>query len=179
MQECPSAQEVADTFQSNYGLVVSVAIRFAPTPELVYDVVHQAFVEFMESAMRGHWVPSRDPAPLLYRITKNTAANLWRRERQYSTEVTRMISEKLMQSPDERTDETSEATCGAVKALKGCMGELNAKSREMIEQHYLHDISLERIAERLSVPSNSLRKTLFRIRIKLRDCITRKLNDVR
>lgn len=171
----PSVQAVAETFQSHYGLIVTAAFRFAPTPELVYDIVHQTFVEFMETAMKGHWDTTRDPAPFLYRITKNTAVNFWRREKLHSTETMCAIGEILMRSSANDEDDF-ESLNERLDALNHCLAELPPKSREVIEQHYLHDVTLESLARRLAMPSNSLRKTVFRLRLKLRDCITRYLN---
>lgn len=176
MGNIPDAQLVTETFQSHYGLVVTAAGRFAPTPDLVYDVVHQTFIDFMNTAMRGGWDPEDNPGPLLYEIAKNRAIDIWKKERMLTGENRQRIGERLMQMQRSREIDLPAAD-RRIDALDDCLRKLTPKAREIIEQHYFGKMPLENLARQLSTPAGTLRKTLFRIRSKLRDCISRQLNE--
>lgn len=175
--EPPETKTVVQVFQSHYGMIIAAASRYAPTPDLVYDVVHQVFIEFMDAAMKGNWDQSRDPAPFLYKITKITAYKLWRQKMVYSDEMIRKIGEKLMEmkrNEASRFDKENES----IDALNCCLKKLPEKSRDVIEKHYMHEMSVESIAKNLAVSAATLRKTLFRIRLKLRECIEARLDKI-
>lgn len=177
MSNIPDAQLVTQAFQSHYGLVVAAAGSYAPTPDLVYDVVHQAFIDFMNTAMRGGWDPQNSPGPLLYEIAKNHAIDLWKKERMLTGENRLRLGERLMQMQRDRKDDPAAAD-RRLGALDECIQKLSPKAKEIIEKHYFGNMTLENLARQLSTPSGTLRKTLFRIRSKLRDCISRQLNEV-
>jgi RNA polymerase sigma-70 factor (ECF subfamily) len=80
------------------------------------------------------------------------------------------------------TDETFEALAGEAPAsierdkamsaaLDKCLGKLNEKQRELIEQRYLTKGTLQDLAEDTGRTANALYKTLQRIRESLHHCI--------
>lgn len=175
--EPPEIKTVVQVFQSHYGMIIATASRYAPTPDLVYDVVHQVFIEFMDAAMKGNWDQSRDPGPFLYQITKITAYKLWRQKMVYSDEMVRKIGERLMEMKRNEASHFDKEN-ESIEALNRCMKKLPEKSRDIIEKHYFHEMSIEAIARNLVVSAATLRKTLFRIRLKLRECIDAHLTKV-
>lgn len=171
------AQTVATAFQTHYALIVAAASRYAPTTDMVYDVVNQSYIDFMNAAMEGRWTPQSNTGPFLYEIAKRRAVDLWREKKKNTTEVRKKIGEKLLDMQKSQSEDF-EASNERIGALDDCLRQLSTKSRKLIEQHYMQKISFEKIAQDMVVSSNSLRKTIFRIRVKLRDCISKKLNDV-
>ena len=80
------------------------------------------------------------------------------------------------------TDDTFEALAGAAPdsierdkamsaALDKCLGKLNEKQRDLIEQRYLAKGTLQDLAEESGRTANALYKTLQRIRESLYHCI--------
>lgn len=170
----PTIQSVIRTFQAHYGLIISVAGRYAPTPDLVFDIVNQVFIDFLEGATKGNWDPTRDPAPFLFAITKNRAMKQWRQEKRHSSATIQKVGEELMKMRRNK-EEDAESMNESLELLKHCMEKLPPKSRELVEEHYLREVSLKKIARLRAVSSHTLSKTLFRIRLKLRDCVDRSL----
>ena len=167
---------VSQEFQRHYGIMIAVGRWYVPMPDLVGDAVQQAFIDFMNAAKRGVWSPGTDSSPLLCEIVKRRAIDLWRKEKRCSTENLQKIGEMLM---ERKRQEISDPKIENEKIilLEKCLQALPEKARELIERHYFQHTTLERLAEEKKVPANSLRKTLSRIRTKLKDCITRKLES--
>ena len=61
------------------------------------------------------------------------------------------------------------------RALEKCLDRLNPKQRELIEQRYLAEESLQEVAELAGCTANALYKTLQRIRVGLHQCIQQRL----
>lgn len=171
MNPLPDSNLVTLEFQKHYGLIVAVATRYAPTSDLVYDVVHQAYIDFMNAAMRGDWDPAKDSRPYLHEIVKNRAIDLWRQEKKRSTENMQKIGEMLLEQQQRQESDWNHED-ERISLLNACLKTLGEKARELVTRHYFQQVSIEKIAEEMSLPSNSLRKTLSRIRGKLKDCIS-------
>lgn len=163
-------ESIAQEFQSQYALILYTARLYAPTPELVQDVVQQVFIDFMEAAMKGQWDASRDSGPYLRQITKNRAIKHWKDERHKLPEIQRRIGERLAQLQRHRENEPDKEN-RQLDRLEECTGKLPEKSRQLLELHYTENLTLEAVAERLSMPSSTVRKAMYRIRIQLRDCM--------
>lgn len=164
---------IAQTFQKHHGLILAVARRYAPTPDLVYDIVQQVFVDFAESAIKGNWDSSRDPAPFLYQITKNRATLHARLRKRESGDYMEVVGQRLMEILKQRKESVEEMN-GQIEALEKCMEKLPEKSRQLIKSYYSEEISKETISLREQITLGTLRKAIFRIRIQLRNCIRRK-----
>lgn len=169
----PQIEAIVREFQLRYGLIVAVASRYVPTPDAVQDVVQQVFVDFAEAALKGDWDATRDSAPYLAQITKNRALKLWREQRDCRPSVRRKIGERLTHLYRHQERSVS-ASNERLEALNECVETLPPKSREILNDHYAGNLSLEEIARRRDMPSGTLRKTIYRIRLQLKTCIERK-----
>jgi RNA polymerase sigma-70 factor (ECF subfamily) len=168
MDQGVGTEQVARAFQDRYGLIVAVARRFAPSPDLAYDVAQQSFVDFFEYAQQGKVDWSRDVSPLLHRIAKFRALKLWEdRSRQFG-DAYRDIAEQLAEEPED--DHESEE----FRALRFCLEKLPPQSRELIERHYFHGDSLNDLAHQKERTPGALRQALYAIRLKLRECIEKR-----
>jgi Sigma-70 region 2 len=63
--------EAARIFLSHHRFVKGVALRYAPWPDLMDDIVQQVFLEFM--AKESKWDLSADARPLLATMTRHVA----------------------------------------------------------------------------------------------------------
>ena len=167
MNQDVDAGKLAQAFQDCYGLIVAVARRFAPSPDLAYDVAQQSFVDFAEYAAQGKVDWSKDVTPLLYRIAKFRALKLWEDRKRQSGGVFAEIAENLAAEPeDDRETED-------FRTLRLCLEKLPPQSRELIERYYYHDDSMNDIARQKERTPGAIRQAMYTIRLKLRECIER------
>lgn len=61
-------------------------------------------------------------------------------------------------------------------ALEHCIGQLDHRSKQLLQCYYRDNLSIPKIAERDSVTSSSIKQLLYRIRVKLRKCIEQRIN---
>jgi RNA polymerase sigma-70 factor (ECF subfamily) len=58
--------------------------------------------------------------------------------------------------------------------LRGCLGQLEGRARELCELRYVRDLKPAAIAQSVGMTANSVAKALQRIREQLRACVERK-----
>lgn len=148
--------------------MIAVACRYAPSPDLAYDIVQQAFVDYVQYALRGNYDPERDVTPLLYQITKIRAKKYWKERSQGGSDVMQQIAEQLADEPDQ---ENLEQENDELRFLRHCLNKLSSQSRELVEQHYYQGMSFETIAKQTQKKSGTVRQACTIIRRKLRECI--------
>ena len=61
--------------------------------------------------------------------------------------------------------------------LKSCLEKLPEKSRDLIDLYYYNDISTPEIADQIDMKADTVCRALSRVREKLRECITRSMNE--
>jgi RNA polymerase sigma-70 factor (ECF subfamily) len=83
------------------------------------------------------------------------------------------ILEHLVTLMDAQDDRASDAQ----SALEQCLKQLPDSSRSMLTQRYAHELSLERIAEKLGKSPAAIHMTLSRLRKRLRECIETRLKS--
>ncbi|MCW8129007.1 MAG: sigma-70 family RNA polymerase sigma factor [Planctomycetota bacterium] len=115
-----------------------------------------------------------EPIRWLKGIARNLCMNHFRREtrRKLKTQLESLI-EHLDRTP--ATFDDVEAMQEALRALDGCMEQLSEKNREMIRMRYRDGRTSESIAEAFATTAEAVRITLFRLRGKLKECVTRRL----
>jgi len=67
----------------------------------------------------------------------------------------------------------------ALDALRDCVSRLPDTSRDIVRRHYGDGSPLAEIAGSLGRPAGSLKVTLFKIRVRLKECIERKRAEAR
>ncbi len=161
-------------FESRSDLLLRIARRYAPRPDLAVDVLQEVFMEFVRYSPRRQWDLEADISPLLCRMTRDCAIRIWKKECKHSSEALINLAEKLAEIREAgivRKGPHSEIA--RIEALRGCIQKLPERSRFVVEEHYFNGISLERIAVESNGNAASLRKALFRIRTRLRRCVER------
>lgn len=71
----------------------------------------------------------------------------------------------------EEFDKLSES----VSYLKKCIAKLTKRSRQLIDLRYARNLTHPQIADRLDTTAATIRVALFRIRVALKDCITKSI----
>lgn len=163
-------EALASLFQHHYGLMVSVAVRFAPSPDLVYDIIQQVFIDYIEYVLKEKRDFQEEIVPLLKTFTRNRAIDYWRERKKNSPEQLQRIVKHFIARRDDGESPWKEDTV----ALRACLKKLPPKIRQMIQQHYFDGVSMENIARQTESKVTTIRSTFCRIRQKLRDCINRK-----
>ena len=160
----------ADLFLCHLGLVKAVALKTAPWPDLVDDIVQQVFLEFMRK--ETHWDLVADLRPLLASRTRKVALRHWRQLTQKQPETMRRLTEHIRMLSESRLDvETVESRVDKVRQLRQCMERLPERARHLIEAYYFYDNSPEVIGVQNEMKPDTVRRNLSRIRMNLRDCV--------
>ncbi|MGL6197138.1 MAG: sigma-70 family RNA polymerase sigma factor [Thermoguttaceae bacterium] len=159
---------LTELFSENYGLVISLARRYAPNESLANDIVQQAFIEFVGSD--NHWNLEADIRPLLHQITKNVALRHWHEKQRLSPEKIRAIGEYFAQRTQENTadDDYFETS---LELLRLCLEKLPYKSRQLIDMRYFNRVRTEDIAKEYHSKPKTISRAICRIREVLKKCI--------
>lgn len=165
-------ETVSRLFQDHYSIVLAVARRYAPTPDLVFDVVHQVFINFVEGIRKHQWHTDQDFSAILTRMTRNAAIDHWRQNRSHLSEKVRDVAERLMKQNRE-TDLLGNPS-EEIENLRQCVEQLQPHSRHLIRRHYMDGVSMTDLSETESINPGTLRKNFFRIRQLLRECMQTK-----
>lgn len=169
--------DLARFFESRYGLVLGIARRYAPAPDMAYDIAQQSFVMFLKGVREKGWDLEADRTALLCGIVKNIAIRTWTREQKNISMPRQMIAEKFL---DQLSKEEYEPKWQGhaidlselrLDALKACTEKLPQEGRAYLEQHYREGVTLEEIAQRNGVKPNTIRKMFCRLRKSLQRCI--------
>ncbi len=62
------------------------------------------------------------------------------------------------------------------EALEQCLNRLPARSRQLLDLRYIHELPTENISEAVALTADSVRVSLLRIRNALGDCIQKRLS---
>lgn len=88
----------------------------------------------------------------------------------------RMLDEELVEQLSRECEAEKPEMDERMAALKKCLDRLGENERLMIDHRYFSQSGLEKLAERTGRGVDSLRVSLFRIRVGLKKCITSELN---
>lgn len=164
-------------FQARYGFVVGTVRRYAPSKDLVDDIIQDVYCDFVTGAAEGRWDLQQDVGPLLCQIAKRKAQTQWRQHEQRRRAVDR-IAEHLLESVGrnrEKDDKAYERIRSEAAALELCIGKLPPKSRAIVEQHYFNGTAMKIIAEQQETTPATIKNFFYRVRLKLKDCIEQTL----
>ncbi|MHA3774593.1 RNA polymerase sigma factor [Verrucomicrobiota bacterium sgz303538] len=157
----------AQLFLVHHAFVKGVALKHAPWPGLADDIVQQVFVEFI--AKEERWNLESDVRPLLATMTRHVAMRHWRQRTRDLPEVVQQLAEHIRQLAEER--DAPPRYEEEMTALRGCLGKLPDKSRELVQRYYFDDRSTTEIGTELSMNGDTICRALSRVREKLRGCI--------
>lgn len=144
--------------------IVSVVRDFAARD----DVLQETAVAVLESF--GRYDPDRPFVAWALGIAQNQVRLYFRRVQRdrlvFDEEVLVQLATAFEEIPVEEHR--------ALGRLRGCLGQLEGRARELCELRYGRDLKPAAIAEALGMSANTVAKALQRIRDQLRSCIERK-----
>lgn len=163
---------VDELFFSRYGMVIGIAKKYAPNADLADDIVQQAYVDFAQGLKKHDWKIDENAGPLLATITKNVAIRHWRDSRKHASAKQRRLDEFLRELTETHLpDPEGIPWQDEIVYLKGCLERLPPKSRELIEQRYFLEVTVQEISELTGAATRTIQQTIRRIRDKLKSCI--------
>jgi RNA polymerase sigma-70 factor, ECF subfamily len=178
----PSAQEIADliarcalrdraAFRQLYdrtsAKLFGVALRILRDRAETEEAIQEIYIKVWQRADR--YVPgTTSPISWLVAVARNHALDIVRARRPTTDEL-----DLAMEMPDdgpnpERAAETSQDNA----LIEKCLATLEPEKAEAVRGAYLDGYSYEELAQKYSVPLNTMRTWLRRSLIKLRECLT-------
>ena len=82
-----------------------------------------------------------------------------------------VLDDGLLATVAAELEDSSEETDRQMKMLESCIGQLNARQRELIAARYGRGEAVQDIARRLSRPENAMAALFYRLRKLLADCV--------
>ncbi len=140
---------------------------YVPRAAWVDDLAQQSFV----SAYRS--LKSFRVGTDFYAWLRQIAYNHLRAELE-RTNRRRRLETDYLEAEFRRRLERSAAEDDRLDALRDCVSLLPETSMEIVQRHYRDGAPLAEIAGDLGRPAGSLKVTLFKIRVRLKECIERK-----
>jgi len=160
--------KAAKVFLAEHGFVRAIALRSAPWPDLVDDIVQQVFLEFMRKASK--WDLEKEIRPLLATMTRMVAMRHWRTATRGKEETVRQLAEHLRGLAETEEDQPGLETCDLAN-LHRCIRDLPDRSRTIVELHYFNGLSTREIGEELEMKPDTVCRAMSRVRDALRQCL--------
>ena len=104
-------------------------------------------------------------------IAKRRVALYFREQGKNKLFFTDALFDQIAQTHAELSDELE----GRKTALYTCLGKLNDRGREIVRLRYSENLKPASIADRVGTTPHAVSSLLHRLRVKLRDCIERRL----
>lgn len=147
------------------------ALQLTGNREDALDVAQDAMLRFVDSIDR--FDPSRPVQPWLFRIVRNKAYDLGRRQKVRRAQSLDELLEKGMPAPVEVSDHPSRRLELELLQRRVWSGlrQLPKKQREILVLREYQDLSYSEIAEVLKVPTGTVMSRLHRARKALRNVL--------
>ncbi len=144
-----------------------VALRVLNNRAEAEEVVQEAYIKIWHSANR-YRVNGLSPMSWLITIARNQSIDRLRTRRARHDGL-----DEAAEIPDARPGPEALAIAGSDRArIVGCMAKLEADRADAVRRAYVEGESYAELAERYSVPLNTIRTWLRRSLIKLKECLS-------
>lgn len=172
MPRRPDAEETfVQLVVSHQPALRAFVLSMLPGSDEVDDVIQETNAEVWQK--RGEFQIGTNFKSWMFSVAKFKVLSCWRdrsRRREWA-----MPEETLTRLLDEVENEGFDETETKRSALRHCLQKLRPVDRNLILRRYIEESSLGKLAEEVGRASESLKVSLHRIRVSLRECIWRKL----
>ncbi len=134
----------------------------------VDDLAQEAFI--VAYRRLGEFEPDADFGRWLRGIARYLVANERHKEARRSRLLPLVVADVLLNREGPEAGETA----ALVPVMQECVGQLPARSRELLQRRYAGSETAEALARELRLNADALRQSLLRIRIAVKRCIERK-----
>jgi RNA polymerase sigma-70 factor (ECF subfamily) len=135
------------------------------------EVAQLTFVEAFRNI--GRYEPGTDFAAWLFTIARYQLMGELTRLRRLADYHERYFPHALALELERRAVSEEPVAEQRLGALRACLAELGEPARRLLDQRYTHEVPLQRIADGLGRSEGAIKKSLFLIRRKLHECLTR------
>lgn len=160
-------ERLTSWFLLHHSATMSIAFSFAPTPDVIDDIIQTAYLEFVKEA--GAEDDDTTLMTLLRRATRRVAQRYWDERHRNKPEKLEDIGRHLCRLAESHFEDRRYEE--EILALRTCLAKLTPKSRKIIEERYLMNNSIDSISRRFNVTKSAVYKTLNNIKNVLRQCI--------
>jgi RNA polymerase sigma-70 factor, ECF subfamily len=137
------------------------AMRLLRSETSAEDVVSEVFIDAWRNA--AHFEGRSEASTWLLAITRNKAYSILRRRRE--SELDENAAAEIEDQSD--TPEVTLQKKNKGDLLRGCLGQLSAAHREVVDLIYYHDKSVEEVAEIVGAPEGTVKTRMFHARKRL------------
>ena len=152
MGECVSAG-LEEVYAGQYRRLVALVAAVAGSRPEAEEAVQEAFVRALSPT--GRRAVLADPEAWLYRVAVNQIRSRWRRARIGRRLASRLAAPTEVASSDEVTTDSRLLLLAALRRLP-------FDQREVLALHYLADVTLADIAQRVGAPLGTVKARLSR-----------------
>jgi RNA polymerase sigma-70 factor (ECF subfamily) len=137
------------------------------------DIVQKSFVTAYRSL--DTFKTGSEFFPWIKGIALNHCRNEWRRHRSQATMKERLLEarraelELLWLAEEQRPGEAR------VAALRQCLQQLTPQEQVLIDRRFVQELSMDEIGRELSKGGEAIRLWLYRLRVRLADCVRKRL----
>ena len=172
MPRRPDAEETFVQLVVNHQTALrAFVISMLPGSSEVDDVIQETNAAIWQK--RGEFQIGTNFKSWMFSVAKFKVLSTWRdqsRCREWA-----MPEDTLIRLLNEVESEAFEETHTKKDALRHCLQKLRPTDRSLILRRYIEEYSLGKLAEEVGRATDSLKVSLHRIRVSLRECIWRKL----
>lgn len=144
-----------------------VVLRILKDRSEAEEAIQEVYVKIWQRADR--FIPGNtSPISWLVAVARNHALDILRTRRPVSDDI-----DVALEVPDDAPSPERAAEASQEKArIDHCLGTLDPDRANAVRGAYLDGMSYEELAERYTVPLNTMRTWLRRSLIRLRECLT-------
>lgn len=137
------------------------------------DIVQKSFVTAFHSLTA--FQVDRSFYEWLRGIALNHCRNEWRQAARRSRLKGGLLDAKRAEWRLEQLDQAGAAEDDRMAALRQCVDRLDAVEKKVLQQRFIEELPLVQIGEDLGKTTEGARQFLFRLRLRLADCVRRRL----
>lgn len=156
-------------YDSTSSKLFGVILRVLNNRASAEDVLQETYMKVWRYADR-YMSNGMSPMTWLITIARNTAIDRLRATRESTADVDDLADRLVASGP---TPEQSAIAAGEASRITACLDELEGDKSQAVRGAYLQGLSYAELAEKFSVPLNTMRTWLRRSLISLRECMER------
>jgi len=138
------------------------------------DIVQKTFVTAFRSLEK--FIAGCEFYPWLKGIALNHCRNEWRRLHSEATLKDRLLEARRAELQLSRLEASPLHGEARIAALRECLQQLNQEEQKLIERRFVHELSMDEIGHELSKGGEAVRLWLYRVRLRLADCVRKRLD---
>ena len=152
-------------YEDNYGLLMSVCLRYARDKEEAMDILHEGFIKIFKHIKK--YKPGTSLTAWMKRIMVNTSIDYYRK-------MVRRRTENLSEAYDLSSDNPDALSQMSSREILEAVQTLTPAYRLVFNMYVIEGYSHREIATELSITESTSRSNLVKARAKLRTYINQR-----